>query len=58
VSERAALEREIQMRSGDTIYVSLGDGPWIVLLMLVAGVGLLRPVILRRAPYRGRRSPV
>ena len=55
VSERAVLEREIQMRSGDTIYVSLGDGPWIVLLMLVAGVGLLRPVILRRAPYKGRR---
>jgi apolipoprotein N-acyltransferase len=55
VSERAVLEREIQMRSGDTIYVSLGDGPWIVLLMLVASVGLLRPVILRRAPYKGRR---
>ncbi|MFM1751982.1 MAG: apolipoprotein N-acyltransferase [Actinomycetota bacterium] len=57
VSERAVLERQIQMRSGDTIYVSLGDGPWIVSLMAVAGIGLLRPVILRRAPYRGRRSP-
>lgn len=56
VSERAVLDRVIQLRSGDTIYVSLGDGPWIASLMAVAGIGLLRPVILRRAPYRGRRS--
>lgn len=56
VSEQVVLDRVIQMRSGDTIYVSLGDGPWIVSLMAVVGVGLLRPVILRQAPYKGRRS--
>lgn len=56
VSEQVVLDRVIQMRSGDTIYVSLGDGPWIASLMAVTGVGLLRPVILRRAPYKGRRS--
>lgn len=56
VSEQVVLDRVIQMRSGDTIYVSLGDGPWIASLMAVTGVGLLRPVILQRAPYTGRRS--
>lgn len=56
VSEEAVLDRVIQIRSGDTIYVSLGDGPWIVLLMAVTAGGLLAPVIVRRGPYRGRRS--
>ncbi|MFM8381150.1 MAG: apolipoprotein N-acyltransferase, partial [Actinomycetota bacterium] len=56
VSEQAVLDRVIQIRSGDTIYVSLGDGPWIVLLLVVTAGGLLAPVIVRRGPYRGRRS--
>lgn len=56
VSEQAVLDRVIQIRSGDTIYVSLGDGPWIVLLLAVTAGGLLAPVIVRRGPYRGRRS--
>ena len=56
VSERAILDREISVRSGDTIYVALGDGPWIVLMMAVTAGGLLAPVISRRGPYRGRRS--
>ena len=56
VSEQAVLDRVIQIRSEDTIYVSLGDGPWITLLMAVTAGGLLAPVIVRRGPYRGRGS--
>ncbi|MGA0878819.1 MAG: apolipoprotein N-acyltransferase [Ilumatobacteraceae bacterium] len=55
VSEQAVLDRVIQIRSGATIYVSLGDGPWIVLLLAVTAGGLLAPVIVRRGPYKGRR---
>jgi len=35
VSERAVISREIPMRSGETPYVRMGDGPWIVALALI-----------------------
>ena len=29
VSERAVINREIPLRTGETLYASIGDGPWI-----------------------------
>lgn len=55
VSERAVLERTIPMRSGETMYVALGDGPWIAALGLVVGGCLVPDVRRRRSPYTAHR---
>jgi apolipoprotein N-acyltransferase len=38
VSERAVITREIDLRSGRTWYVTLGDRPWIVAVLVAFGV--------------------
>ncbi|MCE2764196.1 MAG: apolipoprotein N-acyltransferase [Ilumatobacteraceae bacterium] len=48
VSERAVISRDIAVRTGDTVYVRLGDKPWIVALAVVL-LGVLRA---RRRPLR------
>jgi apolipoprotein N-acyltransferase len=35
VSERAVITREIDLRSGRTWYVRIGDAPWIVAVLAV-----------------------
>jgi apolipoprotein N-acyltransferase len=35
VSERAVIIREIDLRSGRTWYVTLGDWPWILAVLIV-----------------------
>jgi apolipoprotein N-acyltransferase len=35
ISEQAVITRELDLRSGRTWYVSLGDGPWIVAVLVV-----------------------
>ncbi|HWM21487.1 MAG TPA: apolipoprotein N-acyltransferase [Ilumatobacteraceae bacterium] len=35
VSERAVITREIELRDGRTWYVRIGDGPWIVAVLVV-----------------------
>ena len=35
VSERAVIVQEIDLRTGETWYVTLGDGPWIVVVLAV-----------------------
>ena len=52
VSERATIRRDVPIRSGDTVYVSLGDRPWIVAVGLVA----LTPLVTRAS--RSRRKPL
>jgi apolipoprotein N-acyltransferase len=37
VSEQAVIRREVELRTGRTWYVALGDRPWIVLLVLTLG---------------------
>ncbi len=34
VSERAVITREIDLRSGRTWYMTIGDGPWIVVVLV------------------------
>ena len=34
VSEQAVIRHEVELRTGRTWYVNLGDAPWIVLLLL------------------------
>ena len=60
VSERAVVVREVDLRTGRTWYVSLGDGPWIVAVLVVFLVAAWfgggreifsrRPNVLRRDP--------
>jgi apolipoprotein N-acyltransferase len=38
VSEQAVIRHVVDLRSGHTWYVTLGDGPWIVLLLLELAV--------------------
>jgi apolipoprotein N-acyltransferase len=35
ISEQAVITRELDLRSGRTWYVSLGDGPWIIAVLVV-----------------------
>ena len=50
VSERAVIDREIPLRTGDTLYTSIGDGPWI------AAVGVVFLLAVgRRFRVRSRR---
>ena len=48
VSERAVISREIPVRTGETLYVRLGDKPWIAALAVV----LLSVLRSRRRPLR------
>jgi apolipoprotein N-acyltransferase len=41
VSEQKVISRDIAIRSGQTLYVALGDKPWIALLALVFLIGLI-----------------
>jgi apolipoprotein N-acyltransferase len=50
VSEQAVITRSIPLRSGDTLYTSIGDGPWIA----AAGAVLLL-AFGRRIRVRSRR---
>ena len=51
VSDTSVIRRDLPIRSGDTLYVRLGDRPWIA----AVGVASLLPLVLR---VRSRRSPV
>jgi len=42
------ISRDIAVRTGDTVYVRLGDKPWIAALAVV----LLRVLRARRRPLR------
>jgi len=42
VSERAIITRTLELRAGDTWYVSLGDKPWIALAAILLAVALWR----------------
>ncbi len=55
VSEQAVLEREIPMRSGHTLYASIGDGPWIAMLVLVISLCAIGDLRCRRSPSLVRR---
>jgi len=57
VSEQAVIRHVVELRDGRTWYVSLGDRPWIVLLVLTLAVSWLltrrddrRDVVERMAP--------
>ena len=53
VSEQAVIRRPVELRTGQTWYVSLGDAPWIVLLGLtLAGSWGLTLAQRRAAPRR------
>ena len=41
VSEQKVISRDVAIRSGQTLYVALGDKPWIALLALVFLIGLI-----------------
>jgi apolipoprotein N-acyltransferase len=55
VSERAVIRHVIPLRSGHTWYVSLGDGPWIVLVALTLAAALVLTALDRR--HRRRFGP-
>ena len=40
VSEQKVISRDVAIRSGQTLYVALGDKPWIALLALVFLIGI------------------
>jgi len=42
VSERAIITRTLELRTGDTWYVSLGDKPWVALAAILLAVALWR----------------
>ena len=55
VSERAVLQRTVGLREGSTVYVRVGDQPWVLLgaLLLVGAV-----LVERRSARRAARHPV
>ncbi len=55
VSEQAILDRVIAMRTGHTVYASVGDGPWIAVVTIVLALCVIVDVRRRRSPYTGRR---
>ena len=55
VSESAILDRTIPIRTGETIYTTLGDGPWIAALIAVLLLAVFVDIRRRRSPYKGRR---
>ena len=48
VSERAVIRHVVALRTGRTWYVSLGDGPWIVLVALTLAAALVLAGLDRR----------
>ena len=64
VSERAVIVREIDLRSGRTWYLRLGDGPWIVAVLAVflasvwfGGARVTLPTAITSLRSRRRPSP-
>jgi apolipoprotein N-acyltransferase len=55
VSEQAVLDRVISMRTGHTIYATVGDGPWIAAVFIVLAMCVILDIRRRRSPYMGRR---
>jgi apolipoprotein N-acyltransferase len=47
VSEQKVISRTISVRTGNTMYVALGDKPWVALIALVFLVGILNRSKLR-----------
>ena len=52
ISERQVLIRDLELRSGNTWYVSLGDKPWVALAFVVLVFALLRSGWRPRFPRR------
>jgi apolipoprotein N-acyltransferase len=52
VGERAVIRHVVPLRSGRTWYVSLGDGPWIVLVAVTLAAALLLTALDRRRQAR------
>ena len=48
VSEQAVIRRPVELRTGRTWYVDVGDRPWIVLLLLAFAASWLLTIIDRR----------
>lgn len=55
VSEQAVLDKVVPMRSGHTVYASVGDGPWILLVAAVIALCVIGDFKRRRSPYMGHR---
>jgi len=55
VSERAILDKVIPMRTGHTLYATVGDGPWIACIAIVLALCVIVDFRRRRSPYTGRR---
>ncbi|MBU3688738.1 MAG: apolipoprotein N-acyltransferase [Acidimicrobiales bacterium mtb01] len=47
VSEQVVISRSIPLRSGDTLYTSIGDGPWIAAVGAVLAMTFVRRIRLR-----------
>jgi apolipoprotein N-acyltransferase len=41
VSEQKVISRTISVRTGETLYVALGDKPWVALIALIFLVGIV-----------------
>jgi apolipoprotein N-acyltransferase len=52
VGERAVIRHVVPLRTGRTWYVSLGDGPWIVLVALTLAAAIVLTAIDRRRQRR------
>ena len=52
VREQAVIRRQVELRTGRTWYVNLGDAPWIVLLLLTLGASWVLTLV-----DRARRPP-
>jgi apolipoprotein N-acyltransferase len=55
VSERAILDRVIAIRTGHTVYATVGDGAWIAAIVIVLALCVIVDIRRRRSPYTGRR---
>lgn len=56
VSEQRVLQREIELRSGSTVYHRVGDLPFVLAALIVLGLTAIRPVAVPRLRER-QRSP-
>ena len=52
VSERAVIRHVVPLRTGRTWYVSLGDGPWIVVVALTLAAAVALAAVDRRRQHR------
>ncbi len=52
VSEQAVIRHVVPLRTGRTWYVSLGDGPWIVLVALTLAAAVVLTAVDRRRQQR------